>query len=168
MMRTTKIITTLMVSFVAIFATSCGITSDPETEKKLEGTWITEATEYEDGMRMKIVSKETFSLSGHVYEAQLSMMMTSPVRMDIGTVSYSGTWKAYKEGVECKIDKESLSFTFSNMLDASDKREMKQEIINGLEELDYTEGMRFTSDITDQFTAKDDEDDTVMTYYRVN
>ncbi|MDE6351738.1 MAG: hypothetical protein K2K88_01150 [Muribaculaceae bacterium] len=127
----------IYVAIVSIFVTSCGVTSDPETEKKLEGTWQTEYFDTEDGVKVKMTSIETYSLSDHRYDAQVGMEMTSPIYMNIGSINYTGTWKASKEMVECKIDKQSLSFKFSDLLDSSDKREFKQEFLKGLEENDY-------------------------------
>lgn len=159
-----KIISFLSLLIVVAFSSCSG--SDPETEKKLEGTWESVEYENEDGMKMKITSLETYSLSDHVYHSTVKMEMLSPVYVNMGTVSYSGSWSASKDMVTCKIDKNSVSFNFSNMLDSDEKRELKQDFLSSLKEQNYEEGMHITSSITDSFTASDDEGES-FTYTRV-
>ena len=169
MKRLKKTLSAMAFGLLALLTANCGgsVASDPETEAKLNGTWQCEYTEYEDGIEIKIKAVETYSLPDHSFRSDLSLSMTSPFYMELGTVSMTGSWKASKELVECKIDKGSISFNLSDEFDSSDRREFEEDFLSELEKVDYTEGMRFTSDITDKFTAKEDEDDTILTYYRL-
>lgn len=164
-----KTLNAMAFGLLALLTANCGgsVASDPETEAKLNGTWQWEYSEYEDGVELKSKCIETYSLPDHSCRAECNITMTSPFYMDVATVSWTGTWKASKEQVECKIDKESISFNFNDEFDSSDRREFEDDFLSELKKVDYKEGMRFTSEITDKFTAVDDEDDTTYTFYRL-
>ena len=169
MKRLKKTLSAMAFGLLALLTANCGgsVASDPETEAKLNGTWQCEFSEYEDGIELKTKGIETYSLPDHSYRAEYNITMTSPLYMEVATVSWTGTWKASKNQLEGKIDKESISFSFNDLFDSSDRREFEEDFLSDMKKDNYTEGMRFTSDITDKFTAKDDGDDIIITYYRL-
>ncbi|MDE6380351.1 MAG: T9SS type A sorting domain-containing protein [Muribaculaceae bacterium] len=152
---------------VLICIPGCGM-SDPETEKKLEGTWTYSTTEVEDCIEMTMTAIEKYSLSDHRFETTLTLEVGHPVNETMATIKYRGEWYATKESIVNEVDKGSVTFKFNkDLLDSSDRREIKDEILDELKKNDYVEGVRIVSPIGDTFEAVDDDGEE-YTYTRLN
>ena len=153
---------------VALAFTGCSESSDPATEQALEGTWMTEYTETEDGIKVIGYIYDTYSLSDHTFETKATFEFGYPINERFGTVTYSGTWKASKKAIHQKIDKDSFEFNFNRSLfDREDCEEFENEMLSELKKEGYSLGYIITSPITDTFEAKDDEG-IRYSYTRIN
>lgn len=164
------LIITVCLAIAVTLMCGCTLTvkSDPATERKLEGTWEFVEFEYEDGVALKITTRETYTLADHRFTAEITTHAGSPVNRHLMTLSYEGEWRASKDMLLNYIDKGSLNFSFNKMLfDKSDMLRLRTEMSVELRKNDYREGVEIKSPITDRFIAEDAEGDT-YTYRRVN
>lgn len=150
---------------------SCGLIPDKEIEKNLAGTWKTTQIENEDGMTMKMVETVTYYYNkngDNTFDTELQIKITSPISMNIGTVSYSGTWSASKKKMIQEINKNSVNFSFNNLLDSSDKQDFKSDFYDSMKECDYTEGGELISISPNEFSLRDEEENEIYNYTRLN
>ena len=164
------LIITVCLAIAVTLMCGCTLTvkSDPATEQKLEGTWEFVETENEDGVDIRITTRETYTLADHRFTTKITMYAGSPVDRRIMTLTYEGEWRASKDMLLNYIDKGSLDFSFNNALfDTADMLKLKTEMTSELRKNDYREGVEIKSPITDRFIAEDDEGDT-YTYRRVD
>ncbi|MDE6048181.1 MAG: hypothetical protein K2G09_00610 [Paramuribaculum sp.] len=164
-----RIANRILVLFAVILGftvTGC-VSSDPETEQQLAGTWETSFTESEDGVQIVASSTETYSLEGHEYSCVLRYAFGYPIFEHFVTVTYSGNWKASKKTIEVDIDKNSIDFSFNKSItDKSDREEFKQEMLLELKKSGYSEESPILTSITDKFETED-EDGERLVYTRV-
>lgn len=153
-----------MALLIAFVTTAC---ADSEMEKKLDGTWRFSQTETEDGVTTKMTETITYNASDHTMNASINLKVISPVHIDMATISYSGTWKATSDKVIAEVDENSVRFDFSDILDSSDRAEMRSEFKSGMTEGDYIDGGAILSISEDSFRLKDEEDGSIYNYTRV-
>lgn len=166
-MRVFKIWAASVFAAVALAFTGCSESSDPETEQALEGTWMTEYTDSEEGIKVVGHMYETYSLPDHTYESEIVYEFGSPINERFCTVTYSGKWKASKDAIYQDIDENSIEFKFNrSIFDREDCEEFENEMLSELKKEGYSEGVRIVSPITDTFEAKDDEGSR-YTYIRI-
>ena len=151
-----------------IFLSGCNLSSDSETEGKLDGTWRTLQYETEDGMQMKVTETVTYNAGSHTFDAKMSLDLVSPLNMKMLTLKYSGTWRATKSKLIGTIDKNSLDFSFSNMVDKSDRTELEKEFMHELEKGSFIDGGKILEISSDEFKLEDESDGTLYEYKRVN
>lgn len=156
----------LTIVVISMFLSGCGLIPDAETEKKLDGTWIQTEQIHEDGITWIMTETITYNADSHEFDSRLELDLTSPETMHIGSVKYSGTWSASKEKLIGKIDKNSLRFSFSRLLDRSDREEMKKMLMDGLKEGEYIDGGVIVSLSDNAFELRDEEDNTLYKYRR--
>lgn len=157
----------MLIVTMTVALTGCE-SSDPETEQKLEGTWTYSSTEEEDGVKMTITAVERYSLSDHRFEATIMFDLGFPINEWMAKIKYSGEWSASKDAIMNKVDKGSITFDFNkSLLDSSDRRELKNNILDELKKNDYVEGVRILSPIGDTFDVVDDDGEKV-TYIRLS
>lgn len=155
---------------ILIMMSACTLTvkSHEPTERKLAGTWEVTTTEIEDGITITLTMRDTYSLTDHRFESKVIMKAGYPLNKRLMTMTYSGQWRASRDMLITHIDKNSIDFTYnSSLLDRSDILRMKQEMTYELKKNDYREGIELKSDITDRFTAEDEDGDT-YTFFRVD
>lgn len=68
--KSLKLLVAMVVGITMFAVTGCH-SSDPETEKALQGTWVGTSFEKEDGVTLKMVVTETFSLPDHRFESKV-------------------------------------------------------------------------------------------------
>ncbi len=159
----------LAVLMIMIILTSCG--SDSELEKQVAGKWECVKYENEDGMSMKMTETINYSYvenGENTFKASIKIVVTSPIYIDMGKVSYSGTWSASNDRLLGEIDKNSISFSLTNLMDASDKREFEKEFKSELKKGDYVDGGKILSVTEDELRLQDEEDHEIYTYKRKN
>lgn len=163
-----KQISLLAVCFTVCLVASCStsVKSHPETEQEIDGTWETVAYEHEDGATLKMDVTMTYDADNHTFEGKIKMNLTSPVSMWMATVSYSGTWSASEEQLLGKIDKNSIDFSFSDMIDDAEQEELKQDCLKELKDGGYLDGGEILSISSDEMKIKDETDGTVYEYKR--
>ncbi|MDE6296801.1 MAG: hypothetical protein K2L89_03060, partial [Muribaculaceae bacterium] len=149
--------------------TSCSISSDSATEKKLIGTWEAEETEseIEDGVEAKIKTKYSLNLlPDNSFEWIMEEAYIEPFKMDLGTTTLFGEWKASKDELYFNYDVDKTQLTLGPDLEEADKREiereMREEFKNGAEDL-----WEILELGKDYFTIFDDEDKERISYHRV-
>ena len=158
----------MALAVVALAFTGCSESSDPATEQALEGTWMTEYTETEDGVKVKAYMFETYSLPDHTFESKVTFELGYPINERFCTMACSGTWKASKNAIYQEIDKNSIDFNFNrSFLDREDCEAFEKEMLSELKKEGYSLGYIITSPITDTFEAKDDEGNR-YSYTRIN
>ncbi|MDE6271911.1 MAG: hypothetical protein K2M31_02770 [Muribaculaceae bacterium] len=163
----------VLTSFVAmlfmVVLSSCG--SNSEMEKKLDGKWECTKYEEEDGMTMKMTETITYNYSesgDNTFKSTIKIAVTSPVYLEMGKVTYSGTWTASSDKLMGEIDKNSINFSLSSLLDASDKREFEKEFKSELKNGDYIDGGKILSVSEDELKLQDEEDHEIYNYKRIN
>ncbi len=154
-------ILTALVAVVTL--TACD--SDSETEKQINGTWVCVQKESEDGVVGKITETVTYNAEDHTLRGTISMNLVYP-NMWIGTMSYTGTWKASKTLLQGQIDENSIEIKLNPMLDASDRREMKKELLDDLKDSDFLDGGEILEVTSNTLKIKDQEDGTIYNYNR--
>ena len=110
---------------------SCSISSDSATEKKLVGIWVCHYSSEmeEDGVTMKLSLSAQLTLKkDNSFTQEVSIQVVEPVVMDLATVEYSGKWKASKYEYEEDADEKSLRIIPGKDVDASDRDELKKEL----------------------------------------
>lgn len=155
-----KLLLSVMVSLTAVLTFGCTMTvkSDPETEKAIEGTWECSQTEYEDGISMTFTFRETYSLPDHRSSTTATIYVGYPVNERMLTMTYSGEWRASKDVLANHVDEKSVDLSWNrNLLDASDVREMEDEMLSELKKNGYRESLELLTPITDTFEARDDD-----------
>lgn len=163
-----KTISLITLTFVAIALSSCGSSSDPETEKAIAGTWKISYTESEDGMSVIASATESYSLEDHRFNAEIKYSFGYPINERLCTITYSGEWKASKKELTTYIDEKTVEFSFNkSLLDRSDREEFESEMLAELKKQSFTEVMPFKSEIGDTFDIID-EDGEIVTYHRVD
>lgn len=144
---------------------SCGLTSDSDTEKRIIGTWVTTYEDTEDGITSGVSAIETYNGDG-TYEVIMNFQITKPERMNIGEMRYKGTWSASKTRLMCEIEKDSIWFNLSDALDSSDRSEFKAEMLSSFKESDYVEGGEIIRLTDNEFILKDEQDGSILEYHR--
>lgn len=147
---------------------SCGPVSDSDTEKRIDGTWETTITEYEDGVTMETTEKLTYDASDHKMHCEIRCDMTNPMHMHFVTVTYEGTWSASKSKIIGEIDKQTIDFTFNPLLDYSDKSEFKEEIMKEFQNANFLDGGEIINITSDKLKIRDEIDDKVYVYKRMD
>ncbi len=168
-MKLFRPLTAILTAATLIMMSACTLTvrSHEPTEKKLAGTWEATSTEIEDGVEITYTMRDTYSLPDHRYESKVIIKAGYPVNTRLLTMSYCGEWRASKDMLITHIDKNSINFNYNtSLLDLADLLRMKQEMTHELKKNNYREGVELTSDITDRFTAKDDDGET-YTFIRI-
>ena len=148
--------------------TSCSISSDSATEKKLIGTWEAEQieTEVEDGVEAKIKTKSTLNLlPDNTFEWIMEEAYIEPFKMDLGTITMFGEWKASKDELYFNYDVDKTQLTLGPDLEEADKREIEREMRE-----EYKDGAEDLWEILelgkDYFAIFDDEDKERISYHR--
>lgn len=164
-----KQLTKLILGIVMLPLLTLMACSDSKMENRIDGTWKCVYTESEDGAKMKATETVTYDAANHTFEGKISMNVVSPISFHLATVTYSGTWKATKHRLLGEIDKNSVEFNFNtNMIDSSDRREMREEFMSELEDGDFVDGGKIIMISHDKLIIKDEEDGTLYNYKRVN
>lgn len=163
-----KQISLLAVCFTVSLLASCSpsVKSHPETEQEIDGTWETVSYEHEDGATLKMVETLTYDADNHTFDGKIKMNLTSPVSMWMATINYSGTWSASEEQLLGKIDKNSIDFSFSDMIDDAEQEELKQDCLKELKDGGYIDGGEILSISSDEMKIKDEIDGSVYEYKR--
>ncbi len=171
-MKIMKGILTVVAIMLAVVCVSCDAMPDSETEKKIEGTWECVQMEDEDGVNMKFSEVTTFYYSDDAddnrFECTIRLNTMSPVKMSLGTVTYSGTWYASKSKLIQEIDKGSVKVSLNKMIDKSDRQQMRLELLRDLHNEDYTEGGAIISISDNEFTLRDEIENDIYEYRRIN
>lgn len=155
----------MMLCALLLALTSCGVVSDSETEKMIEGSWECVQYETEDGARMKISEEITYYADTHLFQSELNISIVSPIKAHLATVKYSGTWRATKEELIGEIEPKSISTSHNTKyLDRSDMLELRRDLL-GETERSY-DGGKILSLTDDSLEIEDDEGD-IFTYSRI-
>lgn len=116
---------------------------------------------------MTITAREEYVVKDHTFSATMSFYVGYPINSTIATVSYSGKWHASKKEIFNEIDERSMNFSFNkSLMDKSDRKEFKDEMLKELRKNGYQEGVRIKSDIGDSFRAIDDDGEEYL-YERI-
>lgn len=134
-----KLISVLSI-IVLIFLSSCSVSSDPETEKKLVGKWETTGVVEMEGVELNFINKLTL-LADNSFRAELNFDYSQDVADLSFTIKYEGQWKASSDKFFLKIDEKSLNFLFPEEVDKKDAEDFEKEITASIkkEDLDSTE-----------------------------
>lgn len=166
-MKLKHVLTGMVAVLMMVALSSCG--SNSEMEKKISGKWECIKYEEEDGMTLKMTETITYTYSEsgeNTFSSNIKLAVTSPINLDMGKVSYSGTWTASDDKLMGEINKNSISFSLTNLLDASDKLEFEKEFKSELKKGDYIDGGKILSVTDDELKLQDEEDHEIYTYKR--
>lgn len=139
---------------------------DKEIEEKLDGTWKATYydTEYEDGeqLRMKMTETITYDAATNTFETTIKAKLVSPMSINFFTLDADGKWSADEKSLTEKYDVDGVELKFhTGLLDASDRKEMKKELLSEIDEKAVSEIREITEN---SFTVYDGEDE--ITYYK--
>lgn len=152
--------------FLILCMTSCDAFKDGSAEVDLEGTWEYTFTDTDDGVTLSF--HEVLNLeSNNTFKAHLEFEALAPFKYKIGHVDYSGTWSVEDQKLLCEINKNSIDFTFGNLMDGEDRREFKDDLLSAWIENDYIDGGKILSISDEAFSLKDEHDGTLYHYERV-
>lgn len=159
----------LLVIVLCAAMTGCGSKlpkSDKEVEEKLDGTWKATyyETEYEDGeeLRMKMTETITYDATTNTFETTIKAKLVSPMSINFFTLDADGKWSADEKSLTEKYDVDGVELKFhTGLFDASDRKEMKKELLSEIDEKAVSEIREITEN---SFTVYDGEDEIV--YYK--
>lgn len=163
-----KHLSLLLCCVIALMLQSC-VFSDKDAEQKLNGTWRHTETETEDGATMKCVENISYNASDHTFTIELEMKIVSPVVMELGSLTASGTWKASSDKIMGEINPESVNVDVNSaVVDGSDAEEMRSEMMRELESSGYVDGGLIRSLTDSQLVLYDEVEHVEYTYTKVN
>ena len=118
-------------------ATSCGTKSDAETEKKLDGTWVSIESENEDGVTMRYNETLILDASTHEFDQTLTLSAYAYGEyMSLGTVKLIGKWAASKKEINFDFSEDDIDINLDKDLlsEMGGKDEVIKEIMkaNGI------------------------------------
>lgn len=127
----------LFVSILMAAATSCGTKSDAETEKKLDGTWVSIESENEDGVTMRYNETLILDASTHEFDQTLTLSAYAYGEyMSLGTVKLIGKWAASKKEINFDFSEDDIDINLDKDLlsEMGGKDEVIKEIMkaNGI------------------------------------
>lgn len=127
----------LFVSILMAAATSCGTKSDAETEKKLDGTWVSTESENEDGVTMRYNETLILDASTHEFDQTLTLSAYAYGEyMSLGTVKLIGKWAASKKEINFDFSEDDIDINLDKDLlsEMGGKDEVIKEIMkaNGI------------------------------------
>lgn len=168
---TTKLrgLCSLMAIAAMILMSACNnVKSDPETETKLDGYWITSKTENGEGdVPVTVASLTSFNSATHEFTEECNISSGYSGMYKIATVSCRGQWIASKEKIKFEYDKDSFMFDFSDSrLDSGEQAEFKLEMLEEIKKEGYTETYSLIEYSDDSLVLKD-EDGVMMAYTKV-
>lgn len=153
----------LLLALVALtlgsLVTACGskVKSDPETEKKLVGTWFLPIDEEDDGETISCLL--TFD-SDNTMSIQWEVSYMSETLVD---VKVKGKWAASAKELEINLDMETAKYEFAEIYSESEKREVKNEFEKELAtSIGISEIVKITDD---ELTLREDDEEEIL--YRV-
>lgn len=156
----------LFVAALTLCLASCG--TDAETEKKLDGTWVTTKNVNCQGLMLPMTIRLT--LNNETKECQLSMSAAIEGVGDFINASVSGTWSATSDEILLETDSGNAkvelapSFRVLAIAAGQDPAAVETEISNSAR-AELSRLLKFNvSDLTENsFVSKDDADTFVFT-----
>lgn len=160
------IVCSIMSVLFLIVLSSCSVSSDPETEKKLVGKWETTGIVEMEGVEFNYINKLTLS-ADNTFRVELNFEYSQD-DPDLGfTIKYEGEWKASSDKFFLKIDEKSFNFIFSEAVDKKDAEDFEKEVTAVIKK----EGLESTDEIItlshDSFSIYNEESKERTKYNRV-
>lgn len=135
---------------------ACGFKSDPDVMQRLDGTWVTTETEYEDGVKMTTKEVTTFYAEDATFKQNITIRISMlGESMNLGSFTINGMYRANEDAVYLDWDDNDVEVDLdSDFLDEyGGKRGFLKELSESKGELEI---VKLTSD---EFVIKDVEGD---------